>query len=229
MSRVLLIDDDVELTELLAGVLEREGFELEVVHDGEAGLARARSGEHRVVILDLMLPRLGGLDVLRSLRASARVPVLVLTARGDDVDRIVGLELGADDYLPKPFNVRELVARLRAILRRAEPRAPLDVLEVDDVVMQREARLVRRAGEELALTSVEYALLELFLGRAGKLVERHVIAEEVLGRRLSPFERSIDVHVSNLRKKLGPGRSGRERIRTVRGSGYVYVREGEAS
>lgn len=227
-SRLLLVDDDVELTELLRAVLVREGFDLEVVHDGAAGLARARAGEHQMAILDLMLPGMNGLDVLRALRTSSRLPVLVLTARGDDIDRIVGLELGADDYLAKPFNARELVARIRAILRRAEPATNSDVLCVDDVTLHLGARLVRRAGDEVPLTSVEFALLELLLRHAGRLVERHVIAEQVLGRRLSPFERSIDVHVSNLRRKLGPGRSGRDRIQTVRGSGYVYVAEGGA-
>lgn len=226
--RLLLVDDDVELTDLLRTVLMREGFELEVVHDGAVGLARARSGEHAMAILDVMLPSMTGLDVLRALRPASTLPVLVLTARGEDIDRIVGLELGADDYLAKPFNARELVARIRAILRRAETVATSDVLAVDDVTLHVGARRVRRDREEVVLTSVELALLELLMRSAGKLVERHVIAEQVLGRRLSPFERSIDVHVSNLRKKLGPSRSGRDRIQTVRGSGYVYVAEGGA-
>jgi two-component system response regulator CpxR len=149
----------------------------------------------------------------------------MLTARGDDVDRIVGLELGADDYLAKPFNARELVARLRAILRRAEPSPSEVMLNVDDVTMNLGARLVRRGDEEIALTGVEFALLELLLRAAGKTVERHTISETVLGRRLSPFERSIDVHVSNLRRKLGAGRRGRERIQTIRGTGYAYLVE----
>jgi two-component system response regulator CpxR len=225
-SRILLVDDDVELASLVRGVLTREGFDVEVVHDGATGLSRARSAEHAVVVLDLMLPAMNGLDVLRSLRTTSRLPVLMLTARGDDIDRIVGLELGADDYLPKPFNARELVARLRAILRRAEPSVGNgETLAVDDVTMNLGARLVRRGADEIALTGVEFALLELLLRAAGKTVERHVIAESVLGRRLSPFERSIDVHVSNLRRKLGPGRRGRERIQTIRGAGYVYLVE----
>lgn len=225
-QRILLVDDDAELASLVRGVLVREGFEVEIVRDGKLGLARTLSGEHAMVILDLMLPVMNGLDVLRTVRATSRLPILMLTARGDDVDRIVGLELGADDYLPKPFNARELVARIRAILRRAEPNATSgETIAVDDVTMQLGARLVRRGREEIPLTGVEFALLELLLRAAGKSVERHVISESVLGRRLSPFERSIDVHVSNLRRKLGPGRRGRDRIQTIRGTGYVYLVE----
>lgn len=226
-GRILLVDDDVELASLVSDYLSSEGFEIELAHDGEAGLGRARSGEHAVVVLDVMLPRRNGFDVLRALRESSRIPVLMLTARGDDVDRIVGLEMGADDYLGKPFNPRELAARLRAILRRVTgPRAQREVLEVGDVVLDVGARTVRRAGREVALTSAEFALLELLLRSAGKVVSRDAIAEGVLGRRLSSFDRSVDVHVSNLRKKLDT--TGAERIKTVRGAGYVLTMpEGE--
>ena len=221
--RILVVDDDVELGGLLSDYLGQEGFEVELAHDGEAGLARARSGDHAMIILDVMLPKRSGLDVLRALRESSRVPVLMLTARGDDVDRIVGLEMGADDYLGKPFNPRELAARLRAIQRRATggSQPPREILEVGDVVLDVGARTVRRAGAEVALTTAEFALLELFLRSAGRVVTRDAIAEQVLGRRLSAFDRSVDVHVSNLRKKLDP--EGGERIKTVRGSGYVYA------
>jgi len=221
-GRILLVDDDVELASLIRDYLSSEGFEIELAHDGETGLSRARSGEHAMVVLDVMLPKRNGLDVLRALRESSRIPVLMLTARGDDVDRIVGLEMGADDYLGKPFNPRELAARLRAIQRRASGGAPArEVLEVGDVSLDVGARTVRRSGVEIALTTAEFALLELFLRSAGRVVTRDAIAEQVLGRRLSAFDRSVDVHVSNLRKKLDP--DGGERIKTVRGSGYVYA------
>lgn len=226
-GRILIVDDDVELASLVSDYLSSEGFEIELAHDGEAGLTRARSGEHAMVVLDVMLPRKNGFDVLRALRESSRIPVLMLTARGDDVDRIVGLEMGADDYLGKPFNPRELAARLRAIQRRvAGLRGGREVLEVGDVVLDVGARTVRRAGREVSLTSAEFALLELLLRSAGRVISRDAIAESVLGRRLSAFDRSVDVHVSNLRKKLEA--TGAERIKTVRGAGYVFTMpEGE--
>ena len=226
--RILIVDDDVELASLLRDYLSREGFAIEAVHDGASGLDRARSGEHAIVILDVMLPRMSGLDVLRALRTTSEVPVLMLTARGDDVDRIVGLEMGADDYLPKPFNPRELAARVRAIQRRSEARTGAavarEVLAAGDVSLDVGARVVRRAGDEIPLTSVEFALLELLLRTPGKIVTREAISEHVLGRRFSPFDRSIDVHVSNLRKKLGAA-EGRDRIKTVRGTGYLFAED----
>jgi two-component system response regulator CpxR len=223
-AKILIVDDDVELAGLLSDYLSSEGFEIELAHDGDTGLARARSGEHAMVILDVMLPRRSGLEVLRALRESSRVPVLMLTARGDDVDRIVGLEMGADDYLGKPFNPRELAARLRAIQRRmnGENKPQREVLEVGDVTLDVGARRVTRQGVEIALTTAEFALLELFLRSAGRVVSREAIAEGVLGRRLSPFDRSVDVHVSNLRKKLDPSGAS-DRIKTVRGTGYVLT------
>ena len=222
-GRILLVDDDVELASLISDYLGSEGFEIEMAHDGEVGLARARSGEHAMIVLDVMLPQRNGFDVLRSLRETSRVPVLRLTARGDDVDRIVGLEMGADDYLGKPFNPRELAARLRAIQRRvgAQHGPQRELIEVGEVALDVGARTVRRAGKEIVLTTAEFALLELLLRSAGRVVSRDTIAETVLGRRLSAFDRSVDVHVSNLRKKLDP--SGGDRIKTVRGTGYVYA------
>ena len=223
-ARILIIDDDVELGALLSDYLSSEGFEIELAHDGDVGLARARSGEHLLVVLDVMLPKRSGLEVLRALRESSRIPVLMLTARGDDVDRIVGLEMGADDYLGKPFNPRELAARLRAIQRRVsgQPHSMRERIEVGDVTLDVGARSVMRGGREIALTTAEFALLELLLRSAGRVVSRDAIAEGVLGRRLSPFDRSVDVHVSNLRKKLDPSGAS-DRIKTVRGTGYVYT------
>jgi two-component system response regulator CpxR len=231
MDRILIVDDDVELCELVGEYLTAEGFQVQAVHDGIRGLERALSGEHVLVVLDVMLPGMNGLDVLRRLRGQSRVPVLILTARGDDVDRIVGLEIGADDYLPKPFNPRELVARIRAILRRAHaaPETPLnEKIRVGDVELDPAARVVRRSGEGVELTSVEFSLLEALLRSAGQVVTREQIAHDVLGRQFFPYDRSIDMHVSKLRRKLGDQPSGGERIKTIRGVGYVYARPSEA-
>jgi len=224
MERILLVDDDVELCETLAEYFAAEGFAVEAAHDGGRGLERARSGGHDIVVLDLLLPGLRGLDVLRRLRADSSVPVLILTARGEDVDRILGLELGADDYLPKPFNSRELLARVRAILRRARPSRDGARTDVGDVTLDPAARRAWCAGRLLSLTMAELVLLETFARHAGQVLTRERLAEKVLGRTLASFDRSIDVHVSNLRKKLGDTAGAREHIRAVRGEGYVFIR-----
>jgi two-component system, OmpR family, response regulator CpxR len=232
MDRVLIVDDDVELCELVTEYLEPEGFSIEAVHDGETGLQRALSGEHVLIVLDVMLPRMNGLDVLRRLRGQSQTPVIILTARGDDVDRIVGLEIGADDYLPKPFNPRELVARIRAILRRSQPTPDSETpqkISVGDVALDPASRTVRRAGESVELTSVEFSLLEILLRSAGQVVTREQIAEEVLDRKFMAYDRSIDMHVSKVRRKLGPQPGGDERIKTIRGVGYIYARPIEES
>ena len=228
MDRVLIVDDDVELCRLLAERLQTEGFTIEAVHNGSRGLERALSGEHSLVVLDLMLPGIGGLDVLRRLRAQSAVPVLILTARRGDVDRILGLEIGADDYLPKPFNPRELLARLRAILRRTTQFATsAGPLVAGDLRLDPKAREVWLNDKLLELTSVEFALLETLLRAAGRILTREQLTECVLGRKPGPFDRVIDVHVSNVRRKLGPAQGG-ERIKAVRGSGYLFVVRPEA-
>jgi len=186
------------------------------------------TGEYGLAILDVMLPKMSGFEVLRSLRAGSKMPVLMLTARGDDMERIVGLEIGADDYLPKPFNPRELVARLRAILRRVQttgeeaPHLP-EKIQVDDLELSIPSRSVRIEGEELNLTSVEFDLLTVLLEQAGKIVKKEDLSERVLERKLSPFDRSLDMHISNLRKKLGERNDGGERIKTIRSVGYIYT------
>lgn len=230
IPRILLIDDDVELCELLTDYLGAEGFAIEAVNDAAQGAEKALEGEYALIVLDVMLPGLSGFEVLRRIRTASQIPVLMLTARGDDVDRIVGLEMGADDYLPKPFNPRELVARIRAIQRRAEPKVPerekpagADRLVVGDIELDPGARTVKQNGQLVELTSVEFSLLEEFLRMAGQLVTREDLAKKVLGRRLSPYDRSLDVHVSSVRRKLGHQVGERERIRTVRGSGYLYT------
>lgn len=227
MNRVLIIDDDEELCELVSEYLTVEGFETKCVHDGESGLKQAGSGDFDLAILDVMLPKMNGFDVLRNLRESSDVPVLMLTARGDDMERIVGLEIGADDYLPKPFNPRELVARLRAILRRAgsdngDEVAP-ERLQVDDLDVSASARSAKVGGAEIGLTSVEFDLLLALVREAGKIVKKEDLSERVLERSLSPYDRSLDMHISNLRKKLGLRNDGTERIKTVRSVGYIYT------
>jgi two-component system response regulator CpxR len=236
MEKVLIVDDDRELCELLAELLGEEGFAVEVANRSDVGLERALSGGHALVVLDVMMPGMNGFEVLRRLRAEGSdVHVMMLTARGDDVDRIVGLEVGADDYLPKPFNPRELVARVRAILRRArtaragpaarsqEPGAHARI-EVGDVEVDTGTRQVWRGGEAVELTNVEYEILARLLGAAGLVVRREDLVRTVLGRELSVFDRSIDMHISHLRKKLGRRAGQAERIKTVRGVGYVYAR-----
>lgn len=224
---LLLIDDDSELTELLSDYLGAEGFTVTAANDGPSGLERALAGEFALIVLDVMLPGLNGFEVLRRLRAHKATPVVMLTARGDDVDRIVGLEIGADDYLSKPFNARELVARIRAVLRRTEARAAaapeVERIVVGDLELVPSALGCRIGGEPVALTSAEFSLLEVLAKTAGRVVSRDELSEKVLGRPLSPYDRSLDVHVSNLRKKLARGRDEPERIKTVRGTGYLYA------
>jgi two-component system, OmpR family, response regulator CpxR len=230
MTHILVIDDDIELCELLVEYLQPEGFDIETVGDSLQGIQRALSGDHSLVVLDVMLPRMNGFEVLRKIRSSSRIPVLMLTARGDDVDRIVGLEMGADDYLPKPFNPRELVARLRAIHRRMQDTAHLqqdqledEVLTIGDLILDTKTRIVKKEGQEVAITAAEFSLLHELLRLAGQVVSREELTEKVLRRKLAMFDRSIDVHVSSLRKKLGATINGVERIKTIRSVGYMYI------
>ena len=226
MKRILIIDDDRELCELVSEFVEAEGFSVDAVHDGERGFRQASSSDYSLVLLDVMLPGANGFEILRRLRRQSQIPVLMLTARGDDVDRIVGLEIGADDYLPKPFNPRELVARIRAVLRRAEAslQAKPELIEVGDVVMDTGARTVHRDGAEIRLTGVEFDVLQRLLRAAGTVVSREHLMRDVLDREYSAIDRSIDMHVSNIRRKLGSEYAGTERIKTVRGVGYVYTK-----
>ena len=221
---ILVIDDDVEFCKLVTRFLTQEGFAIESVHAGESGAAHALSGNHSLVVLDVMMPGVNGFDVLRRIRAQSRIPVLMLTAKGDALDRVLGLEMGADDYLPKPFNPQELAARIRAILRRAKPdltsAAPI---AVGDVEIDSRARVVRRGGLVINVTTVEFDLLAALLREAGQVVGRDKLTRDVLGREFSPFDRSIDTHVCNLRKKIGLLPDGTERIKGVRGIGYLYA------
>lgn len=234
MTRLLLADDDIELCEMLKEYLATEGFDVDTAYDGEAALTRAAHGGYDLMILDVMMPRKNGFDVLRELRGQSLTPVLMLTARDDDVDSIIGLELGADDYLGKPCNPRVLVAHIRSVLRRAEGRpdngngdAPgAGVLRVHDLELHTGARTVVCGGAVVEMTSTEYSVLEALVREAGRVVAKMDLSDRALGRKLARYDRSLDMHVSNLRRKLGPLDGGEERIKTVRGVGYQYVVRG---
>lgn len=223
---LLLADDDIELCELLARYLSNEGFKVSMVHDGEAAVSAISVGGYDVLVLDIMMPKKDGFEALRELRKSSAIPVLMLTARGDDVDRIVGLEMGADDYLAKPCNPRELLARIRAILRRVnDVQAPLgsEQITVDDISLSPSTRQVSRGQEVLDLTSTEFNVLLVLLRNAGEVIAKSDLTQQALDRKLTEYDRSIDVHVSNIRRKLGKGSTGEARIKTIRGVGFIYV------
>ncbi|CAH0352376.1 response regulator transcription factor [Aquabacterium sp. CECT 9606] len=231
MSKVLIVDDDVDLTAMLSQFLIREGFQVHVVHDGETGVEEATGGDYSVVVMDIMMPRISGIEALRRIRNTSNVPVLMLTARGDNIDRIVGLDMGADDYVPKPFNPGELVARIRAILRRVDGR--------DSATTNRGARELQAGGlklwlgsrraqwhdQPLELTGTEYTLLEVLARHAGQLVSRQDISMQAFGQPLGPFDRRIDVHISSIRQKLGMRSDGQSWIQSVRGQGYQLLED----
>ena len=226
--RLLIIDDDVELCVLVAEFLRREGFEMDLVHDGPGGLEAALAGDHQAIVLDVMLPGLGGFEVLRRIRERKRTPILMLTARGDHVDRIVGLEMGADDYVPKPFDPRELVARIRAVLRRAaapaEPVSDAGRITAGGITVDLDAREAWHGRRRLELTTVEFDLLVTLVRAAGRVVSREELSRAALGREFNPLDRSVDMHVSNLRRKLEAGGGEATPIKTVRSAGYLLVR-----
>lgn len=223
---ILLVDDDAELCGLLTEFLQREGFTVECAHEGHLGLEMALRPGVDLVVLDVMLPGIDGFEILKRLRQKSKVPVLMLTARGEDVDRIVGLELGADDYLAKPFNPRELTARIRAILRRYAPRppSPSSRLEVNGVTLDPGAREVFSNGKAVELTTFEFDILELLMRSAGHVLSRDALMENFYSRKATPFDRSLDMHISHLRKKLEHGDS---LIKTIRGVGYQFARSPE--
>ncbi|HQC72498.1 MAG TPA: response regulator transcription factor [Candidatus Competibacteraceae bacterium] len=227
MTTVLLVDDDIELSGMLKEYLEREGFAATTVGDGESGVTEALSGRYAIVVLDVMMPYLNGIEALRRIRMHSRIPVLMLTAKGEDIDRIVGLELGADDYVTKPFTPHELVARLRAILRRgsAALAAPVltEPLVVGPLTLWPAQRRAEWAGRALELTSTEFNLLQTLLRHAGRVVSKAELSEQGLGRPLARFDRSIDVHMSSIRQKLDMHSADRAWIQTVRGIGYQFV------
>jgi two-component system response regulator CpxR len=227
-ASLLIVDDDRELGQMLTEYLTGEGFQVTLLRDGAEALERLieQTPPFDLVILDVMLPSLSGFEVLRRLRHSLSVPVIMLTAHGADVDRIVGLELGADDYLSKPFNPRELVARVRAVLRRFSPRdadMPAHPVSVGPLRLDPATFEVTLSGQSVRLTGTELRLLEVLMRAVGQVQSRESLTERVLGRRLTPYDRSIDTHVSNLRRKLGLGENGLPEIRSIRGAGYVLI------
>ncbi|CAM3938529.1 Transcriptional regulatory protein CpxR [Pseudomonas reidholzensis] len=230
MIPVLLVDDDRELTEMLAQYLAREGFCATTVATGEEGEAQALSGAYQLVVLDVMMPGISGIEVLRRIRAKSQVPVLLLTARGDNIDRIAGLELGADDYVPKPSSPGELVARLRAILRRVQPQLIAESIAPEAVssgalTLWPGRRQAAWAGASLELTGSEFCLLEALARQAGQLVSKQDLSLNALGRPLTRYDRRIDVHISSIRQKLGPRLDGSSWIQSVRGMGYMLIVE----
>ena len=230
LERILIVDSDRELTRDVAHYLENVGYVVQAVHDGAVGLHQFRCVHYSLIILEVRLAGLDGLSLLRSIRSESRVPVLILSNPRADADRVVGLETGADDYMAKPANPRELLARIRAILRRSgserryEP--PSTPVIVGDISLDRSARTVRKDGQRIGLTCLEFDLLEQLLRSAGKVLSREHLAKSLLGRELTPFDRTIEMHVCNLRKKLGNGADGCHRIKGIRGVGYVYPAPG---
>ena len=227
MSRLLLIDDDEKLVALTRAYLESHGFEVAAAHDGHTGVEAVRASEPALVILDLMLPGIDGLEVCRRLRQSSRVPILMLTARGDETDRIVGLEMGADDYLPKPFNARELLARIRAILRRSddeETTAVSEVVRVGRLAIDAGARAVSVGGQPVDMTTAEFDILHALASNAGRVLSRDQLLHKVHGENWTAYDRSVDVHVSRIRQKIEEDPRRPALLKTVRGVGYQLVR-----
>ncbi|GHV44013.1 DNA-binding response regulator [Synergistales bacterium] len=224
-KKILLIDDDEELGALLETYFRSEGFDFGYASNGDAGLKLFGAEAYDIIILDVMLPGRDGFDILREIRNMSQMPVIMLTAKGDHIDRVVGLEIGADDYICKPFNMRELSARIRAVLRRSvgfEP-ARTDTVCVADLEMDMKSRSVKIGGQSVPLTNVEFRILEILLSCAGEKISPEQLSIEVLGRDHTPFDRSLSVHISKLRHKLGLYPCGSERIKTLRGEGFMYV------
>ena len=231
MSKILLVDDDVELTDLLAKILQLTGFEVDVANNGEEALEKLNES-HQLVLLDVMIPVLNGIETLKKIRQTSNIPVMMLTARGQEIDRVIGLELGADDYLPKPFNDRELVARIKAILRRTSQSEDVqntpssseeNTLEFEGLLLHSGLQQASYEGQDLGLTGSEFALLYKLVLRPGEIISREELSLNALGKNLSPFDRSIDMHMSNLRKKLPERKNGLPWLKTLRGHGYLLV------
>ncbi|HDR1351239.1 TPA: response regulator [Pasteurella multocida] len=232
MPKILLVDDDVELIELLAELLTLEGFEIDMANNGLQALQKLDLS-YDLVLLDIMMPVLNGVETLKKIRQEFSVPVIMLIARGDDIDRILGLELGADDYIPKPFNDRELVARIKAILRRTQPAATLNTEVKEnrsefvfcDITLYPGRQQAFHHDKDLELTGTEFALLQKLVLNPGQILSRESLSIEILGKQLTPFDRAIDMHMSNLRKKLPPRTDGSPWFKTLRGRGYLLVSE----
>lgn len=226
-EKILLVDDDVELVEMIRDYLSREGFDVMMVHDGETGVREALSGSYAIAVVDVMMPGINGIEVLRRIRNESTMPVIMLTARGDDTDRIVGLELGADDYVPKPCTARELTARIRAILKRVGKTEgnKARAIKAGELCIWPEKRKIEWAGQVVDLTSTEFGLLEVLARNVGQIVSKDELSKQALGRPLMRFDRSIDVHMSSIRQKLGTLPDGRSCIQTVIRKGYMLIKE----
>lgn len=226
MTNILLVDDDKQLCDLVEEFLLDEGFKVTKAYDGAEGLSKARNGNFDIVVLDVMLPIYSGFEVLSKLRADSEVPVIMLTAKGDSVDRIVGLDMGADDYLAKPCNPRELVARINAIRRRLDKQANItttETLQIGGVLLNRGNRSCSYDGHIINITGAEFSILDQLMSHAGSILSKEVLTEQALSRKLTPYDRSIDVHVSNIRKKLSSIGVAKDRIINVRGAGYMFT------
>jgi len=227
---ILIIDDDVGLCELLSLFLQSEGFCVSSAHDGKQGLKLAREGDYDLLVLDIMMPEKNGMDVLRELRQESQIPVIMMTARGEEMDRIIGLELGADDYLPKPCNPRELSARIRAILRRSKNdtatiETTLQTKKFGSLEWTPKSRTISEHAKCIELTSTEYNILSVLMQHAGEVVSKHELSEAALGKRFAPFDRTLDVHIGHLRKKIPLTDNQLPRIKTVRSVGWLFVPE----
>ncbi len=230
MSKLLLVDDDQDLCALLKEYMETEGFDVSLAHNGSDGVKMVTNNDFDAIVLDVMMPIMSGLDALRKIRDISQVPVVMLTAKGETVDRIVGLEMGADDYLPKPCNPRELVARIRAILRRSqesllESAVQSNEVKVDGLFIQVKSHTAYYQDQLVGLTGAEFTVLELLMRAAGEVISKEVLTEKALNRKLTPYDRSIDVHVSNIRKKLSALGANKELIINIRGAGYMLTRQ----
>lgn len=232
MNKLLLIDDDKELTQLINEYLSAEGFEVDMVHDGQQAAEITNFDQYAAIVLDVMLPVRSGFEVLKLLRQKSQTPVLMLTAKGDTIDRVIGLELGADDYLPKPCDPRELVARIRAVLRRAIPtnnhHPAVERISAEKLTLHLGSRSVTWEETDVPLTGTEFSVLELLVRRAGQVISKDDMTEQALNRKLTPYDRSIDVHVSNIRKKLTHAGANKELIINVRGAGYMLTLSDDA-
>lgn len=229
MAKLLLVDDDVELVELLSELLQLEGFDVDVAYNGKEALDKFDESYH-LVLLDIMMPILSGIETLKQIRQRFSTPIMMLTARGNEIDRVIGLELGADDYLPKPFNDRELVARIKAILRRTEiatthteNKSEENHISFCGLTIYPGRQQVIYENKDLELTGSEFALLQTLIANPGKILSREYLSMEILGKRMMPFDRSIDMHMSNLRKKLPPRNDDSPWFKTLRGKGYLLV------
>ncbi|AMW15774.1 response regulator [Glaesserella parasuis] len=240
MPKILLVDDDVDLTELLSESLSLEGFDIHTVHNGQDALTELEIQNYDLILLDVMMPILNGIETLKQIRQKYSTPVLMLSARDDEIDRVLGLELGADDYLPKPFNDRELVARIKAILRRSITQKPSIPVETTFVINDDDDRKLLQfggvelhpglqqaiyEGKDLDLTGTEFALLQILMRNPGQILSRELLSLEILGKRLTPYDRAIDMHISNLRKKLPERNDNLPWFKTLRGRGYLLVTE----